>query len=836
MTKKVIRSSITAIHGDLTFSKQDVYLWVKISGAHYEFKTNDEREELVNDFSLALASVLNSDENELEGHLIVTSKVFDTIQWRDNFHQALSHSDKPDYFEDYTAKMANILWSYQFRNKNVYIGINLGDRQDQNPTKSALKLPFIDKIMERLVGEVDEYIDKEELAFWEDRASLIRLSLMESNIKATHVRAEEISYIIRKSMFPAMSAPSIDELNITGSQEWGAGELETLTDGDVVNTSKWLEISQMINGEIQTGYRATICLVKFPEVTLFPEKEPWIHSLSTFDFPIDVSSRFSIVPSQKVKKQVGNKIQGLKDQATNMTSAGGQLSLEVEENMRLGQYLEYALSKDDTPWLYGRHRIAVEASSVEELKARCQLIIDHYKSLGIMALWSSNDQLDLFHEALPNDRIRLASYFQRHQLGIMGAGVPAGTGGTGDQITRSFGGRDRGWIGPYIGYTTSRVVEPVFLNMHSVIDKNKAPACVIIGSPGSGKSHTAFTLTYSMVLSGVKTVYIDPKMDALPLASLPGCKGNTTVIDMNESHAGMLDPFLVGTTRGERIDLAMNTIEMLVGGKKEITSTAQAELSKAIENVLKNRLPSMNLLVEILKTSRMPDAQALGERLSLIRQMPYATLCFAERKKETEAANSSLNLNSRLTILTLFGLEMPDSETPKDSYSNRNHLAIAILFLLTSFSRKLMFDTNPGGKAIVIDEAWAITSTPQGAKMVLETARMGRSLDTALVLVSQNAGDFLGEGVTNSVSVRMAFRATEPTEISNVLKFLSLPENKPNIDVIRNLRVGECLLKDCDDRLARVFIDSWDEEQHRAFETNPASKRRNKEESAALGF
>jgi hypothetical protein len=351
-----------------------------------------------------------------------------------------------------------------------------------------------------------------------------------------------------------------------------------------------------------------------------------------------------------------------------------------------------------------------------------------------------------------------------------------------------------------------------------------------------------------MVVSGVKTIYIDPKNDALPLATLPGCE-DTAIIDLQQSPDGLLDPFQIGRSDAERIDLALSTIEMLVGGRGEITSTASAELSKAIKVVLKNRVPSLNALVEILLSSRIPDANALGERLSLIKQMPYARLCFAERKRDASDPSAGLNLDSRLTIITLLGLDMPSSQDSKDSYSHRNHLAVAVLFLLTSFARRLMLSTDEkekrAPKAIVIDEAWAITSTAQGSKLVLETARMGRSLNTAIILVSQNAGDFLGPGVTNSVSTKMAFKTEDAGEITNVLKFLELPDNRANREVISRLKVGQCLLKDAGEggsggeganiksRIARVQIDNWEEQQRLAYETNPVSKRRNAEEANA---
>jgi hypothetical protein len=827
------RVSITAIHNDITFSKRDVYLWVKAGPKHYEFEEDRVREEFVTEFSSALANILNSEESELDCELIVTSKVFDSKEWRANLLKRSSRDSPQEYFEEFTGLMSEHVESYQFREKSVYIGVNLGYRTDFSPKKSSLKLKFLDEMLTRLSGEVDEYVSEKELDFWEERARLIRYSLIESKIKATPVQAVEIAYIIRKNMFPGMKAPTIEDLSIAAPQTWGAGELETLSDGEIINTAKWLEIKQIVNGETLTGYRATLCFAKFPDSLRYPEKEPWIHSAALLGFPVDMYSRFSVIPSNKVKKQVTNKIKAIQDQAQNMTSAGGEATLEVKENYEIGRYLEHALDKDDTPWLYGRHRVVVEASSEQELKERCQLIIDHYKNMGILVVWSTGDQLSLFLEGMPNDRVRMQSYYQRHELNIMGAGVPAATGGAGDSVLVEPDGREKGWLGPYIGYTTSRVVEPVFLSIHSAIAKDNPPGLIITGSPGSGKSFTAFTITYNMALSGVQTIYIDPKMDALPLKTLPGCE-DAMIVDLREGHDGLLDPFQLGENVGEVLDLVTSTIDLLVGGTNTLSSIAQSELSKSITSTIKNRFPTMNKLTEVLLNSKEPDAAALGEKLNIFRRLPFARLCFSDARKGQDVPH--LTLDRKLTIITLYGLEMPTAETPKSSYTQRNQLAVSILFLLTSFTRRLMTSTTTTGeknlpKAIVIDEAWAVTSTPQGAKLILEVARMGRSLNTAIALVSQNAGDFTGEGVTSSVSTKMAFRTKDTQEIKNVLNFFGLPNEQKNQDVVRNLRRGECLLQDADGRIARVLIDGWNEEMKHAFDTNPVSKRLNEEEN-----
>ena len=118
---------------------------------------------------------------------------------------------------------------------------------------------------------------------------------------------------------------------------------------------------------------------------------------------------------------------------------------------------------------------------------------------------------------------------------------------------------------------------------------------------------------------------------------------------------------------------------------------------------------------------------------------------------------------------------MPDTSTSRDDYSYEQRLSVALFYLVSQFARKLLNGidrTKP--KAIFLDEAWAITSTPEGAKLVPEVSRMGRSRNTALILVSQNAGDLLHEQVTNCLSSVFAFRSTERGEVANVMSLLGV--------------------------------------------------------------
>jgi hypothetical protein len=137
-------------------------------------------------------------------------------------------------------------------------------------------------------------------------------------------------------------------------------------------------------------------------------------------------------------------------------------------------------------------------------------------------------------------------------------------------------------------------------------------------------------------------------------------------------------------------------------------------------------------------------------------------------------------------------------------------------------------------KAIFLDEAWAITSTPQGAKLIPEVSRMGRSRNTALIMVSQNAGDLLNEQVTNCISSVFAFRSTERTEIANVLALLGLEQSEEHKASLRALGNGECIFRDLDSRAGRIGVDLISDDLRQCLDTNPTRARSGDAPTAAV--
>lgn len=807
---------ISSIIENITFSSQDVYAWVELPLNQFEFLDDETKLSLVARMNNALSGLLSSEEKNVECHMLIQGFPFDARNWVKALNNVQEENNPNPYNRDFLTNMFQYVDESDFRNRKVLLGVNIGKRTSYAPNKSASPT-VLETVLNIIPPLVSENITEKEEAFWLAAARPIVNALI-NNLNAVPASAESLAFAIRKNFFPDMPLPTPHDLSIGMDGRWAKKDIAYLADGNIENHPRFLKIKQTIDGEEIVGYRATLAFSRFPESMYFPQGDPWIHFASLLPFPTDFSLRFTIEPSRKVRKEVGKKLKEIVDQANNMESAGGNRTLEVEEYLRSGEDLELELKRDPSPWVFGRYRITVEASTVEELKDRVRQVIDHYRNIDIDITWPTGDQLTLLKEGLPNDYIRSKAYYHRHILPIIGAGIPTGTGAAGDQYDLKPNGEVRGWIGAYQGYTTGQTQEPWFFDMHSTINTDHANGVAITGSPGSGKTFYALTLTYQSVLSGSWTIYIDPKADARDMVRLPGL-GNSKVLDLRNGNPGILDPFTIGKTKSERKNLALETLYLFLGGMNSLTPDQQTQLAQAVDRVTEYRArPTLNDVVTFLQGNT--ETRNMGTKVAVLRDLPFSQLCFAPPTTDT----IPLNPEDGLTIFTLLGLSLPNAGEKAEENSQR--LGVGIMNLLVEYTSQLMANTNKSQpKTLVIDEAWAIISTKQGVDLVKKFARMGRAHNVAVLLISQNSGDLTKEGIANSISTRFAFRAEEPHEIDSVLAFMNLENSESNREVVRTLRTGECLMRDWSGRVARVQVDSWNREMSKAFETNPSAKR-----------
>lgn len=807
----------------IVLSDTHAWTYLRIPLVPYEFLSHEIREDLCARIALALSQLITSNQEAVDVHLKVSHRPFDTELWHENLRNKTSAWRPAPVWESYLDRMASRVNSLEFSMKEVHIGVCLGPRSGKNaPSGKSIfgelvaPITNLTKKVEKTTKFEDDIVPQAEIEEWHKRASSVHRTMTQSSLRAVPASAEEVAWLIAKPFWPGMEQPRFAPL---GSKVWGLGELNRLAEGIVTNHHRYVEVQQPNEyGEVedQKGYMVTLAVSRFPDVLYFPDQEPWMHFAESLLLEADFSTRMSIVPSMKVAKDIGKKLADAKDQAQHIAETGASVPLKVREQLQVATTLEYQIDKDRMPWAYARHRIILTAKTPEEVMAKAKTAIEKYRELGMELAWPSGDQMALMLEAVPGDKVRSTAYYQRQELTVVAGGMAVASSDVGDRadLTKSS---QTGWLGPYLGWTNSRVLQPVFVSPHVAMAKNNPPGIAITGAPGGGKSFLAFTLAYQMAASGVWTIYLDPKADAKPMGSLPGL-GKPQVFDLRDGNDGMLDPFSLGENRSEATLLALETLRLLLGGS--VSEEREEALLNAVEVVSQAPNPSLSAVVDnLLGNSASPGARNLGAVLKTIRDLPFARLCFSA------TGGVQLRPEDGLTVVTLLGLDLPSASTNPDDYSYENRLAVSVMYLLTRYSRKLMLNMDKSHpKAICIDEAWAITSTPQGAKLIPEIARMGRSHNTALVLVSQNASDLMAESVTNSISTKFAFRSSIPAEVEAVLELFGLPKDQGFQSYVRNLKNGQCLIQDVDGRVSPVQIDGWDRFLMEAFDTNPETR------------
>ncbi|MGH8907287.1 MAG: ATP-binding protein [Egibacteraceae bacterium] len=364
--------------------------------------------------------------------------------------------------------------------------------------------------------------------------------------------------------------------------------------------------------------------------------------------------------------------------------------------------------------------------------------------------------------------------------------------------------------------------------VRSIIDVRPVPSvpvrCIAVDSPShlylasracipTHNTTVAELLAYQLALRGAWVDVIDPKGDTAALVDLPGLE-KTRLLEVSSGDDGLLDPFSLADTPEQGASLAAETLRLLL--PPDAGFSREGALLTMCQAVAEEPDPSLHKVVNQLL--RHPDAEArdIGAMLGAVAGYPLARLCFAPHKRE------SLNPDEHLTVIQVAGLSLPEPGTRRQDQGWPERLSVAVMFLIADFIKRLAQRRDPRQpKAIIIDEAWVLTATLQGRQLIESLARMGRRHNTVVMLVSQNADDFLSEKVRNCVSTKFAFRSTDDAEVAAVLRLLGVEDTPSHAEEVRSLRNGECIFADLDGRVGTIAIDLVSTALLNAFDTTP---------------
>jgi AAA-like domain len=798
------RSRVPVRYFDDRILLTDTHAWAyfRVPTVSYEFTTPAERETLAASVTVALAAIRMAD---AEVHLRIVQRPYPAADWATKLD---STSDGGPGWLDYLEEMYRHVWAKDFWTKEVYLGVRLGQRGMRAQLSGGLLGQFASsyRAAEQLLGLTDEAVSAAEISRWTDQSERLGRALGSSALAATHAASDDISWLFRHVLAGTTGEP---RPSAARRRTWGAGEIESLLEGQVHNGRTVLRLEHP-GGE---SWAAFLSFARFPDVMYFPEGEPWLHYADALPFPVEASLRMKLIAPARASKDVSRRLAHARDMDAHIREAGAELPLALMEQIEAARLLEHGITKERLPFVYGWHRLMVTAPDRDMCVRRAEALIEHYRDAGIDVVHSTGDQFSLLCEALPGDKVRLNSYLQRQPLYTVAGGMPTATVDLGDRIMP-----DAGWVGPYIGETLGRARSVVHFDPLVAAARNRPTAVAITGEPGGGKTTLALLMMLQLALRGTTVAVIDPKGDAESLAGWLSDRGRQArVVPLGSAAPGLLDPFSLGDDLAERRTMATETLRLLLPRMSEERESAMIQ---AVGAVASGELPSLGKVVTHLEQSQDPASANLGAVLRSMSEMRLARLCFAP------SGGQRIDAAGWTTVFTLAGLTLPDTAVNRDDFSYEQRLSVALLYLVSQFARRLLNGMDRRlPKAIFLDEAWAVTSTPQGAKLIPEVSRMGRSRNTALIMVSQNASDLLNEQVTNCISSVFAFRSSERTEVASVLSLLGIDQSEEHKAALRGLGNGECIFRDLDGRAGRIAVDLISDDLRQCLDTNPTRAR-----------
>ncbi len=540
--------------------------------------------------------------------------------------------------------------------------------------------------------------------------------------------------------------------------------------------------------------------------------DEWLYALEDLPFPAEVSLHFQVQTPHEAAGGLQRNRKVLKDQHREYAEASEETPITLEWAGKRGRVLENKLQKG-MPLVWSSAWLNVSGSSRKELEERAAQLLQLYATKQIRIVRSPADQARAFQLFLPGaamdkqNRIPMDPKF-------LAAGMLHGS--------REIGDPD----GDYIGRTLHRI--PVLLDLKRPMSKelNRSGAIVIVGTLGSGKSVLKKTLFYHGYNQGGIVFSIDPKNEDSCFALIPDIQKNLLRLDFSAESQTKFNPFRMSKSEERAHGIVLDFLSLLLEGTRndERADSIMEAVERTFEQETRDLHVFMRELEQIAVQSPVEairvEARRCVNRLISYSRTPFGKFIFARDGEEN--ANVS---GARFIVITLAGLPLPKkrNERQQQALTPNERFGLGIMYLVAALGREYMFySPNDQLKMFGIDESWMLRAFPEGALLIDEIIRMGRSFQVVPLLATQNPGDVADEETRNNLGSIFCFRTEDPRAIADNLTLLGLdPDDEDMVQAFRELKAGDCYMKDITGRIGRVHIEPTPDDLLTVFNTTP---------------
>lgn len=543
---------------------------------------------------------------------------------------------------------------------------------------------------------------------------------------------------------------------------------------------------------------------------------------------------------------------GLKGKSTR---AGKRLKNSAKETMSMGdsemkssRFNRYALldlnNKIDmkVPIIKWTAIFCVFGQTAEECRHRVRTILSLCQSRNVEVTKGLADQIFLFHKYLLGTKLgREKGWLHYTTVEGISEMMISTDNRIGDNVGIPIGMvselKNTRNLSPKEIAKTSR--KPVFLNpaignQSDIADKKaNSPHIAITGPTGNGKSYLAKLIFFIYCLLKGKALYVDPKSEffdwIMEVVNNPEnqknfpetcsfVKGHFHQVRLDpdkESNKGVLDPLCFITNRVSAKDMAQDLFEELYNFTDSKEKKSKVAMLDGIEAVLKRRdkgeRVGMLHVVDLMLASENEDVRDTASLIKKSVQGSILELAFSYGE------NAGLDLEKKVTVLEVLGLDMPRAETLSIDYSATQRKSVMLMMCIGKFCELFGLRDREESTVVLFDEAWIFNSSKNGRAIIKAMRRVGRSFNNTLIIVTQSVKDTAEEDDTGNFGRIFAY--DDKDEREDILTHLGLEVSEENIDWLKNLPKYHCLYLDLRGRVGKMLVYCPYEELHQMLQT-----------------
>lgn len=552
----------------------------------------------------------------------------------------------------------------------------------------------------------------------------------------------------------------------------------------------------------------------------FPGGE-WIYYLNTLEFPVEWCIRIEFFTNDKIKEAVRNQKNAVDSQIEH-TAEVAPVPNHYYKAESEGSRIENQVIASGEAFTLTKFILCVAADHEEKLRVRQEALKQYMKSFEAEIHFPTEDQQGLFTEMLPGAQRQSLNFTHKLPSQTVAGYMFNATQRIGDQTGFCIG-------------TTGVLQKPVLVDLRRASQIDKSPSVASMGTLGGGKSLLMKLLALKTALSGGKALIIDPKQENQPWPDfLPWLKDDyeTMALDGSSEHVGKLDPFMVydiknkiGTekekAKREAYSAAVTILAYMMDAK------AGQDLYLAISNATMyardHEVPCMQRIIEYCEGGYLRETKndiindyfiKLKMHLETFRSFKVTSLLFGDGN------NSSISIDKAITVLQIQGLVFPKKEKLRETYTPEEIASMGVAIGLISIISKFAFSNRSIFKFIGMDEKWFLERISEGSQLIEEILRQGRTLNTCIHLIDQNATGYSSE-TRNLIGLKFVYRTLDEDLAKSALDFLDLEHTPENIELVKNMPKRHVLMKDMEDRVGLVEINVFYADVLEAFNTRP---------------